>query len=138
MVADPPNGKVPLKPEAVEARMATFAQPSDSLERYGPWERCITRGVPASMMPSAYNNGHQIVQTPDYVVFHSEMIHEARVNTLRYEATIDDPNVYTRPWSVAFPLNRDERYRIYEYACHEGNHALEKMLRMGGGQSQRR
>ena len=31
------------------------------------------------MMPSAYNNGHQIVQTRDFIVFHSEMIHEARV-----------------------------------------------------------
>ena len=49
-------------------------------------------------------------------------------NTIRYEATIDDPNVYTSPWTVAFPLNRDERYRIFEYACHEGNHALENML----------
>ena len=31
---------------------------------------------------------------------------------------------------MSFPLNRDERYRIFEYACHEGNHALENMLRM--------
>ncbi len=31
---------------------------------------------------------------------------------------------------VAFPLNRDDRYRIFEYACHEGNHALENMLRL--------
>jgi hypothetical protein len=36
--------------------------------------------------------------------------------------------VYTSPWTVAFPLNKDERYRIFEYACHEGNHALENML----------
>jgi len=40
--------------------------------------------------------------------------------------------VHTRPWTVAFPLNKDERYRIYEYACREGNHALENMLRLGG------
>ena len=52
-------------------------------------------------------------------------------DTIQYEATIDDSNVYTRPWKVAFPLNRDERYRIFEYACHEGNHALENMLRLG-------
>ena len=58
MVVDPSNGRVPLKPEAIKARDAMFAQTSNSLERYGPWERCITRGVPASMMPSAYNNGH--------------------------------------------------------------------------------
>ena len=79
MVVDPPNGRVPLKPEAIARRDATLAQDAGSLLRYGPWERCITRGVPGSMWPGAYNNGHQIVQTRDYVVLHSEMIHEARV-----------------------------------------------------------
>ena len=79
MVVDPPDGRVPLKPEAIEQRDAALALDADSLERYGPWERCITRGVPGSMWPGAYNNGHQIVQTPGYVVLHSEMIHEARV-----------------------------------------------------------
>ena len=47
MVVDPPNGRVPLKPEAIESqRRDSCAQPSNVLERYGPWERCITRGVP--------------------------------------------------------------------------------------------
>jgi hypothetical protein len=78
MVVDPPNGRVPLKREAIEKRDAALALDSGSLEHYGPWERCITRGVPGSMWPGAYNNGHQIVQTSDYVVLHSEMIHEAR------------------------------------------------------------
>jgi len=79
MVVDPPNGRVPLKREAIEKRDAALALDSGSLEHYGPWERCITRGVPGSMWPGAYNNGHQIVQTSDFVVLHSEMIHEARV-----------------------------------------------------------
>src|SRR5204863_4691446 len=51
-------------------------------------------------------------------------------DTIQYEATIEDPNVYTSSWKVAFPLNKDERYRIFEYACHEGNRALENMLRL--------
>ena len=51
--------------------------------------------------------------------------------TIQYQATIDDPNVFTRPWTVAFPLNRDDNYQLFEYACHEGNHALENMLRLG-------
>jgi hypothetical protein len=54
-----------------------------------------------------------------------------------FESTIEDPNVDGRPWTVAFPLNRDDRYRIYENACHEGNHALEKMLRLGDRPNQR-
>jgi hypothetical protein len=45
-----------------------------------------------------------------------------RVNadTIHYEVTIEDPAVYTAPWKVAIPLQRDDNYRIYEYACHEG------------------
>ena len=66
-----------------------------------------------------------------------ERLTRVDAKTIQYEATIDDSNVYTRPWTVAFPLNRDEPYRIYEYACHEGNHALENMLRLGDRQNQR-
>ena len=58
-------------------------------------------------------------------------------NTIAYEATIDDPKVYTSPWKVAFPLNKDERYRIFEYACHEGNYALGNMLRLGASRKGR-
>jgi hypothetical protein len=52
-------------------------------------------------------------------------------DTIAYEATIDDPPLYSRPWKVAFPLTRDDNYRIYEYACHEGNHAVENVLSAG-------
>lgn len=45
-----------------------------------------------------------------------------------YEARIDDPDIFTRPWTMAFPLTRDDEYRIYEYACHEGNRAIEGVL----------
>ena len=44
---------------------------------------------------------------------------------------IDDPAVYTRPWTASIPLERDDAYQIYEYACHEGNHAVEHILRGG-------
>jgi hypothetical protein len=56
-----------------------------------------------------------------------------RVNadTIQYEATIDDPEVYARPWKVAIPLERDPGYQIFEYACHEGNHAVENVLSGG-------
>ena len=49
--------------------------------------------------------------------------------TIHYEVTIDDPKVYTRPWKLAIPLERDDQYVFYEYACHEGNHAVENVLR---------
>jgi hypothetical protein len=50
-------------------------------------------------------------------------------NTISYSATIEDPEIYTRPWTVSFPLTRDPDYRLYEYACHEGNYAMEGIMR---------
>jgi mono/diheme cytochrome c family protein len=49
-------------------------------------------------------------------------------NMLLYEFTIDNPTAVTRSWSAAFPMTRTDD-RIFEYACHEGNHALENILR---------
>ena len=48
--------------------------------------------------------------------------------TLQYEVTIEDPGVYTGPWKVSMPLNRADDYRLYEYACHEGNYGLPNSL----------
>jgi hypothetical protein len=48
-----------------------------------------------------------------------------------YRVTIDDPNYYTQPWTVSIPLVRDDTYQIFEYACHEGNKAVEDVLRGG-------
>lgn len=49
-------------------------------------------------------------------------------DTLQYEATIEAPTIYTRPWTVAMPLNRSDTYRIEEYACHEGNYGFRNSL----------
>jgi hypothetical protein len=52
-------------------------------------------------------------------------------NTINYSVTITDPKVYTRPWTVALPLNRDDSYQMFEYSCHEGNYALPNTLSFG-------
>jgi hypothetical protein len=52
-------------------------------------------------------------------------------NTIRYEATVDDPGTWTRPWTVAFPLTQDPHYYLFEFACHEGNYL--SMISMLGG-----
>ncbi len=49
-------------------------------------------------------------------------------NTLNYQATIDDPETWTRPWTILIPLRRDEHYQLLEYACHEGNIAMSDIL----------
>ena len=45
----------------------------------GLYDRCITRGIPNSMMPAGYGSRYEIVQAPDTVAIRYEMIHEARV-----------------------------------------------------------
>ena len=43
--------------------------------------------------------------------------------TLEYVVTLEDPTVWTRPWTVMIPLKGTDD-KIYEYACHEGNYSL--------------
>ena len=59
----------------------------------------------------------------------------ARVDadTINYGVTIEDPEIYTRPWTIEMPLTRDPEYVMYEYACHEGNKAVE--LTLGGARA---
>jgi hypothetical protein len=55
-------------------------------------------------------------------------------DTMHFEATIEDPNVYTRPWTIAFPLKRDKRKPRYEFiedACFEGDETTEMLLKLG-------
>ena len=202
LVVDPPDGRVPVRPEAEAKRDYDLAHNSDSYEYMSVWDRCITRGIPGAMFPAGYNNAYEIVQIPGYVVIHYEMIHNVRIipldgrphlpahitqwdgdprghwegntlvvdttnyngkgwistsaaggrikgilqsealhvverfrrkdaDTILYTVTIDDPKQYTRPWTVSIPMARDPDYQIFEYACHEGNHAVEGVLRGG-------
>lgn len=46
---------------------------------------------------------------------------------LMYEATIEDPSVWTQPWTYSIPMAKSD-YPLYEYACHEGNYGLYNIL----------
>ena len=48
-------------------------------------------------------------------------------DTLRYEVTIDDSQTFVKPWTAALNL-RPQPVEMFEYACHEGNHAMRNML----------
>jgi hypothetical protein len=56
-------------------------------------------------------------------------------DTLLYEFTVTDPSSFTGPWSVTLPMRRSDE-QIYEYACHEGNHAMSGIL--GGARGEER
>ena len=197
MVIDPPDGRVPpLTEEAQERRKNAAAAIGDYVPRRpaGPedltvYVRCITRGLPGMMMPSIYNNGLQLSQSPGFVAIQKEMIHETRVvpteerpalgagvkqwlgdpqgrwegdtlvvettgfngrakfrgagenmklterytrlgpNRLEYQFTVEDPSVWTRPWTGRFEFELDnEQYELVEYACHEGNYGMTNIL----------
>jgi hypothetical protein len=202
LVVDPPDGRIPpLTAEAqklaADRGAARRARPCartaggchDTWEDESLWDRCITRGLLGSILPSTYNDGNQIVQAPGVVVLRNEMIHETRIipigaahaasairswmgdsrghwegntlvvettnfndqtqlnnatvsdaarvverftrtgpETLEYRVTIEDPKTWTKPWTIQFPLKRDAEYRLYEYACHEGNYYMYNAL----------
>lgn len=66
-----------------------------------------------------------------------ERIRLLDADTLEYRVSVDDPETWTQPWSVAFPLRRDDDYVIFEYACHEANYALGNMLRIARAAEER-
>ena len=216
LLVSPADGRLPaLTPDAEASYRAGRSSWSDGVEfdwtsDFDTFDRCVTRGFPATMMPHRYNNGIRVMQAPEQVVIMIEMVHEARVipvleqsavaaqrwpedvrtwlgqslgwwegnvlviettnirtgdsvsddhfargpsplnlathgrepwntlptsadarvveritmtgpDTLVYEVTYTDPQVFTAPWTARLDWTRDDTYQIFEYACHEGN-----------------
>jgi hypothetical protein len=200
-IISPANGRLPAYTEEGKrlsaAMRSTWApgQPFDWVDDFDSWDRCITRGLPASMFPFMYNNGMRIFQSPGTVALQMEMVHETRIiptdgrpgipsqvlhwlgesrghwedgntlvvtttnlrpgpsatnigttgspranntpvsaqatvterftmtgaDTIVYEVTLNDPVVFTAPWTARLDWQRDDDFEIFEYACHEGN-----------------
>jgi hypothetical protein len=91
LVVDPPDGRVPpvtdeaRKRAADEAKRPAFRGAGASGRGTDTWldrstfERCITRGLPGAMSPTAYNNNYRITQSPGYVAIEIEMLGGTRV-----------------------------------------------------------
>ena len=81
------------------------------------------------------NEGGEIVSYAEHVV---ERFTPAGPDTVNYQATVTDPVVYTRPWTIAFPIQR-EQFELREAACHRGRSrpsALEGPERRGSGEEE--
>jgi hypothetical protein len=92
LVVDPADGRVPPLTAAATARAANESkQPAfrgagasggrgvDSWLDRSTFERCITRGMPGAMSPTAYNNNYRITQSPGFVAIEIEMLGGTRV-----------------------------------------------------------
>jgi hypothetical protein len=74
------------------------------------------------------NLGHMSGNRPTGEAFHLvEKYTRVGPDEVRYEVTIDDPQMYVRPWTIVLDLVAQGD--MYEYACHEGNRGLENILR---------
>jgi hypothetical protein len=49
-------------------------------------------------------------------------------DTLEYRITVDDPKTWVKPWTVTYPMELDNDYAMFEYACHEGNYGIRNIL----------
>jgi hypothetical protein len=202
LIIEPANGRLPpLTPEGERRSAAMTSSWSniafDEVSDFNALDRCITRGMPASMFPFMYNSGMEIMQAPGYVVIRLELVHETRIvpvdgraslapevvqwlgdsrgrfegdtlvietrnfngdspmlivgpggkpiptsrelriverltrtadETIDYEIEVEDTQVLTESWKAAFPLQRDDAYRMFEYACHEDNSAIRNFI----------
>ena len=92
MLVSPADGKLPpLTPDAEALRAAgrtswfTEGRTYDWIDDFDTWDRCISRGFPASMLPFRYNNGVRVFQAPGFVVIHFEMLGDRIIPLARAE-----------------------------------------------------
>jgi hypothetical protein len=105
-LVDPPDGRIPPRTAAAQQRVTgydasyeasldttlggifnarerlngSFGEgPFDSIEDFGLWDRCITRGIPGSMLPHILGNSYQIIQAPGIVAIRYELVHDTRL-----------------------------------------------------------
>ncbi|MEO6388391.1 MAG: hypothetical protein ABIT16_01375 [Croceibacterium sp.] len=212
LLVDPANGQLPpLTPQADAIYKAGRSSWTPNTKYnwvtdFDSWDRCITRGFPASMLPFRYNNGIRVYQSPGFVSIALEMLgtrvipivsgeaahwpatvqtylgssvghwegntlviettnlksgdsattdrfarngsplnmatmgvppwntiptsEQAKVverltptgeNSIVYEMTYSDPEVFTAPFTARLDWTRNSNYEFYEYACHEGD-----------------
>jgi hypothetical protein len=80
LLVSPANGRLPPLTAQGEQPFRTGrsgwvpGQEYDWVTDFDTWDRCITRGFPASMFPNRYNNGIRVWQAPGYIVIQAEML----------------------------------------------------------------
>jgi hypothetical protein len=220
MLISPADGQLPpLTPKAEQLFKEGRSSWTPGLEfhwvdDFDTWDRCISRGFPASMFPFRYNNGIKVFQSPGYIAIVLEMLGTRVIpitndpanykwpknveswmgdsvahwegktlviettniksgdsathdpykrsaapvnvatqnappfnttpmspqahtverltmtgpNTITYQVTYTDPEVYTAPWTARLDWTRDDSYQFFEYACAEGDEQVRNYI----------
>jgi hypothetical protein len=95
LISDPPNGRIPPTTEAVRAKQLLRTETRElsyGVEARPLAERCImgfNSGPP--MIPSAYNNNVQLVQTDEHLLILNEMVHNVRIVKMNETVHLEVP-----------------------------------------------
>ena len=76
-------------------------------------------------IPAPFGTMPQSVRVQSRVVERFSLVSSSEI---LYRFTIEDPAIYSAPWSAEYSLNREDA-KVYEYGCHEGNSSLPNILR---------
>jgi hypothetical protein len=79
------------------------------------------------MLPSVFKTTG-IYTGPGHKLHVTERFRRVSADRIDYEVTVEDPDTFTRPFTLGFPLKKDPEYEMYEYACHEANHFIPNVL----------
>ena len=100
----------------------------------GRWEGDVLVVETRNIKPESVINGQPLSE--EGVL--TERFTLADANTLDYRMTVNDPKVYTAPWTLRLPIPREESYGYFEYGCHEGNYAMPNLLAGSRAEEKRR
>jgi hypothetical protein len=100
----------------------------------GHWEGDVLVVETRNVKPESAINGQPLSDEGVLI----ERFTLADAHTLDYRVTVNDPKVYTAPWTARLPIPREEVYGFYEYACHEGNYAMPNLLAGSRAEEKRR
>jgi hypothetical protein len=90
----------------------------------GRWEGETLVVTTVGLKPESMIQGHPLSDEGTLI----ERFTRVAPDVLEYKLTVDDPNVWARPWTMMMPIPRDDDYVFPEYACHEGNYTMFNIL----------
>ena len=167
LIVDPADGRIPYQPWALAKRTEVLNNHNDPTkwEHVDPHTRCFLSGDPTPLLSGSIPDpptswvrgdppgveprlaGHPPGRASPHWIgdFHSDAVRITERFTIvgpdriDYEATFEDPNVYTSPFTMALTFGRTVQgeevnsYELLESACHEGNRApTDRFHRLGG------